>query len=228
MAFVPALAVCRPKAVEDPRPDAGLAALSGALADERDPAAVDAVAELGQHGGQHGQRADHRDADDEDRAGRHRAEALVAGEVHARHRGHDGEAGDEDGAPGRRGGGLEGGLGVTARLALLALAADVEQRVVDADREADEQDDGHQVVGGRGELADAGDHAHRADDGGEAEQERQAGGDEGAEGEQQDDERDRERDRLGLVEVVGEHLVDGLAGARAAELLDAQLGMGLL
>ena len=93
----------------------------------------------------------------------------------------------EDGAARRGGGGLERGLGVAPRLALLALAADVEQRVVDADGEADEQDDRHQVVGGRRELADAGDDAHRAEDGGEAEQQRQAGGDERAEGEQQDD-----------------------------------------
>ena len=199
-----------------------------ALAEERDAALVDAVAELREHGGEHRQRADHRDADDEDRAGRHRGEAVVAGEVHAGHGGHHGEAGDQHGAARRRGGGGQRGLGITAGPALLALAADVEERVVDADGQADEHDHGRQVLGRGRQLADGGDEAHGADDGGDAEQQRQAGGDERAEREQQDDERERERQRLGLLEVVGEQLVDGLAGARVAELLDVELGMRLL
>ena len=44
-------------------------------------------------------RAEHRDADDEDRADAERDEHRVAGQEHARHRGHHGEAGDEHGAP---------------------------------------------------------------------------------------------------------------------------------
>ena len=46
------------------------------------------------------------------------------------------------------------------------------------------------------------DEAHRARDGGEAEQEREAGGDERAERDEQDQQRDRERERLGLLEVA--------------------------
>ena len=57
-------------AVEHGGPDARLVTLGHALAEERDAALVDAVAELGEHGGQDGERADHRDADHEDRAGR--------------------------------------------------------------------------------------------------------------------------------------------------------------
>ena len=136
MAFVPELAVCRPKAGIDSatssaaarsgRRRAGASGRGRAIQDQtrdsepRGRAACRGTGSgrwstlspsLRQHRGQDGERADHRDADDEDRAGRHRAEALVAGEVHAGHGGHDGEAGDEDGAAGGGGGGLERGLG---------------------------------------------------------------------------------------------------------------------
>ena len=77
--------------------------------------------------------------------------------------------------------------GAAAAAPLLALAADVEQRVVDADGEADQQ---HQRAGraavGR-ELGDDAEDAHRGGDRGEAEQQRDEGGDERAEREQQDD-----------------------------------------
>ena len=117
---------------------------------------------------------------------------------------------------------------IAARPALLALAADVEERVVDADGEADEHDHRGEVLRRGRELADAGHEAHGGHHGGDAEQQRQAGGDERAEREQQDHQRDRQRERLGLLEVVLEHLRDGLAGAGVAELLDAQLGVRLL
>ena len=55
---------------DDRRPDARLAVARRPLREERDAAAVDAIAELGEHGRQHGQRAEQRDRDDEHRARR--------------------------------------------------------------------------------------------------------------------------------------------------------------
>ena len=71
--------------------------------------------------------------------------------------------------------------------ALLALAAQVEQRVVDADREADEQDHRGRADSSSGErLAGERDEAERGGDRGQAEQHRDAGGDERAEREEED------------------------------------------
>ena len=101
-------------AVDDRAPDPRLGAALTALRDERNAALHDAVAELRQQRREHGQRAEHGDRDDEDRAGRHRGERLVAGEVHPGHRHDHGEAGDQHRAARGRGGGLERRLLVTA------------------------------------------------------------------------------------------------------------------
>ncbi len=127
-----------------------------------------------------------------------------------------------------RGGELERGLVGAPGVALLHLAPEVEHRVVDADREPDEQDHARRGVRHRDDLADRGDQADRADHGGDAEQQRDAGGHQGAEGDQEDEQRDREREGLGALEVLLEGLVERLAGAGVAELLDAQVGMSLL
>ena len=98
------------------------------------------VAELGQQGRQHGQGAEHRDRDDQDRAGRHRGERLVAGEVHPGHRRHHGEARrSRTERPEVAAAASQCGLLVAARSSLLALAPHVEQRVVDADGHPDQQ-----------------------------------------------------------------------------------------
>ena len=112
------------------------------------------------------------------------------------------------------GGRFERGRGALALVALLHLAAHVEHRVVHADGEADEQDDRADLVGDGGELADRAEQAERRADGGHAEQQRQAGGDERAEGDQQDDQRERDRQGLGALEVVAERLVERLARRR--------------
>ena len=62
---------------------------------------------------------------------------LSPDEEHAGHRDQDGDAGDEDGPAGRRCGGRERGALAAAGGTLLALTPDVEERVVDADREPD-------------------------------------------------------------------------------------------
>src|SRR5437667_176632 len=74
---------------------------------------------------------------------------------------------------------------------LFTLSLEVEERVVDADREADEQDDGVDVLIHRNEVARQCDEPDRRQHAREGEQQRNAHGDEGAEDEEQDDERDR-------------------------------------
>src|SRR5947208_1350357 len=65
---------------------------------------------------------------------------CVAGEEHASHRRHHSEPGDEHGPSGGRGGCFQCSPCAAARRPLLTLALDVEERVVDTDGEADQQD----------------------------------------------------------------------------------------
>ena len=152
----------------------------------------------------------------------------AAGEEHAGHRDHHGEARDQHGAAGGRGGRLERRLGARAGVALLHLAPQVEHAVVDADREADEQHDGGDRLVERDDLGDRAEQPDRAHHRGQREQQRQPGGDERAERDDQDDQRDRQREELGLLEVVLERLRERLVRARVAELLDPQLGVRAL
>ena len=119
----------------DPRRPGG----GAPAAEERDPAPVGPRPEPGQQRGQHGQRAQHRGADHRDRAERHAAEHVVAGQEQPRQRDHDGQPGHHDRPARGRGGDPQGLGGAVPGGPLLALAAQVEQRVVDADRHPDEQ-----------------------------------------------------------------------------------------
>ena len=86
---------------------------------------------------------------------------LVAAEEHPGHRDHHRHAGDQHRAARGRGGGLERGAVALARRPLLTLALEVEERVVDADREADEQEHGADVLVHRDEVARQRDEADR-------------------------------------------------------------------
>ena len=103
-----------------------------------------------------------------------------------------GQSADQDRVTRGRRGGSQRGLVAGSAGALLALAAQIEQGVVDANGQPDEQDDRVDGAVHRHELRDEPDQAQRAADGGEPEQHRQAGSDQRAEGEQQDGERDRQ------------------------------------
>ena len=142
-------------AAEDRAPEAALAVLAPEPVHERDAALLDLVAELAEQCGQHGERADHRDRDDHHRSDREGHERLVAGEEHAGHRDHHRDAGDEDGAAGRGCGGLERCVLASSGGTLFALAPEVEERVVDADGEADQQDHLGDLLVDRDELARA-------------------------------------------------------------------------
>ena len=123
------------------RPHAVLATRAAQPAEERDAALLDAVAELRQERREHGERAEHRDRDDHDRADAERAERAVAGEEQPGHRGHDRQPGDEHRAARRRSCGLERGPMAAACRTLFTLTLEIEERVVDADGETDQEDD---------------------------------------------------------------------------------------
>ena len=149
-------------------------------------------------------------------------------EVHARHGDHHRQARDEHRPPRGRRGSRQRRLFAAPRFALLALAAQVEHRVVDADRQADQQD--HLVdraVNGR-EVAGHSDQADRREDGRQREQKRNAGRDQRAECDQQDHERDRQRGYERPVEILADRIVQLLVDARIADLLDRETGIGSL
>jgi hypothetical protein len=212
---------------QDLRPDAVLAARAAQPSEERDAALLDAVAELRQERRQHGERSDHRDRDDHDRAEAERAERAVAGEEEASHRGHDRQPGDEHGAARRRGRRLERGPVAAAGRTLFPLTLEVEERVVDTHGEADQEHDlRHRLVHGEHPARER-EEADRREHRGEREQERHACGDDRAEDEHEDRERQRHGADSRLRELLVEHRVQRLVGARAARLADVEARMTL-
>ena len=195
--------------------------------DERNPSAVDLVAELREQRGQHGERAEHRDGDDRHGRDGEGREGRVAGEEHPGHRDQDRQPGNEHRPARRRRGSLERSFLAATRGTLLALALQVEHRVVDAHGEPDQQDERRDAVGHGQDLAPHRDETHRREHRREPEQERDAGRDEGAEGDEEDDQRQRERQQPRLLQVFEERLLDILARARA-DGPDEEAGMGAL
>ena len=111
------------------------------------------------------------------------------------------------------------------RPALGPLAADVEQRVVDADGEADQDHDRSRRRAVGRDLRDEPERAERRADRGQAEQQRHRRGDERAEGEHQDQQRDRKRDQLGAVQPVVDELIDRVVLRPAAGLIEGDAGL---
>ena len=180
-----------------PRPGAaanpGTGALKRGLGDHA--AGHDAVAEQGDQGGQQGGRGQDRDGDDGHRPERHRAQRLVVDHPEAGQRDDHGQAreGDREArrsrAPGR------GPSGSRPARALLAVAGEDEERVVDGDADADHR--GHVGDEDRGLHLQRDEVDQRAGDdhADEAERERQRGGGERAEDDEQDQGDDREAAR---------------------------------
>ena len=115
-----------------------------------------------------------------------------------------------------------------ATAALLALAPDVEQRVVDPDRHAEQQDHGLRRVAGCDQVAGERRQPDRRQHAREREQHRQPGGHEGAEGEDQDCQRDRHGRELGPLEVAVEGGVELVIRTRGAELGDREVAVRVL
>ena len=215
-------------AVDDRAPDAALAVVAAETADERDADAVDAVAEPREQRGEHRQRAEHRDRDHDDRRNAERGEDLVAGQEHAGHRDDHGQSGDEHRATGSCGRGLERVPLAPAGGAFLPLAPQVEHRVVDADREPDQQHESRRLHRDREDVARDGDQSESREHRGQREQQRDTRGDERTEREGEDAERDREREEAGLPEVVLERSHERVDLAGVAELADEELRVGRL
>ena len=109
---------------------------------------------------------------------------------------------------------------------LLANAANVEQRVVNADGESDQENDVLDRVVDRSDLTQRSDESERRHDGTDRQQERDPCGQQRAEGDEQDDEGQGQRAELGFVEIGLDDLVKPLLRADIAELLDAQARVG--
>ena len=170
-------------------------------AEEGDLAPIGSGAQPGQQRGQHGERAGDRDADHRDRAQCDAGELADAGQEQARHSDHHGDARHQDRAAGGAGGDPQRFGEGRAPGAFLALAAQVEQRVVDADCHPDDQ---HDLGGGgsdREPVAGDGDEGEGGHDGRDGEQHRDAGRHQGAEHHQEQDQRDGHRGGLGPAEV---------------------------
>ena len=97
----------------------------------------------------------------------------------------------------------------------LALPSHVEQRVVDADRHADQQDHAGGGVGRRHQVRGEGGQTHRRGHRRERQQHRHAGGDQRAERDDQDRQGHRQAEDLGLLEVLAEGVVERLARSTA-------------
>jgi hypothetical protein len=189
---------------------------------ERQPASLDPVAELGQQRRQHGQRAEHGDCDDQHRAQAEGCEAGVAGEEHPGHRDHHAESGDQHRSAGRRGGRLQRGLRAAAGGPFLAFAPEVEHRVVDAHCQPDQQDDCRHVLVDRHQVAGQCQHAERSHHRGQSDQQRDPGGDQRAEREQQDDQGDRHGQDAGRAQVLADRAGDRAVTAGRTDLADEE------
>ena len=94
---------------------------------------------------------------------------------------------------------------------LLALALEVEERVVDGHGHADQHHQDLRALAGRHELARDGGQPEGGEHRGQPEQHRDAGREQRAEGQQQDEQGDRDREELRLLEVLRELVVELLA-----------------
>ena len=189
---------------------------------------VDAVAELREQRGENGQRADHRERDDDHRRVPEGGEGGVAGQEQAGHRHHHRQAGDEHRAAGGGSGGLERGALAPPGGPFLSFAPEVEHRVVDTDREPDQQHDGERFGCKREQVARQRRQPEGREHRRERQQQRDARGHECAEGDDEDDQRERDREHARALEVVREGGVDRFGRARTAELSDEEARMGAL
>ncbi len=193
--------------------------------EEGDANRVHAIAQPRQQRGQDGQGSDHGDRDDHDRRHCEGAERLVAGQEHAGHGDHHRQARDEHRSAGGRRGSLERCALAASRCPLLAFPLQVEEGVVDPDREPDQQHDRAHVLVDRPDLARQREQTHRRQHAREREQERDARCHQCTEGDDQDDDRDRKRQQARASEILADAPVDLLVRSGLAEAADVQLGM---
>ena len=173
--------------------------LVGGLGDVRlavDRELVDLRAGEAEQAGQQRDGGGHGDGDDQRDRDAHRADGREPGEEQAEDGDDDGGAGEQHGLAGGGDGGAGRVLDAHALVQVLAVPGDDEQRVVDADAEADHHAQDQRELG---DVHEGGQHA----DGGGADEDahergddRQAHGDDRAERDQQHDDRDADADEL--------------------------------
>ena len=105
-------------------------------------------------------------------------------------------------------------------MALLARADHVEERVVDADGHADQQDDRLDAVVERKRLADRPEQAERRGDRGQREQHRDERRDDRAERKQQDQQRHRDESSSARWRSLERECCAALAGCRSASIVE--------
>ena len=211
-----------------PEPSLGRVRASDVAADVRDPEPVDAVAPHAEQRGKQGQRGGNRRDPDEDRAEREAPHDRGRDDEHPEERDDERRAAEQHRAARGRARPRDRVLLLEPVRALLAVAGDDEERVVDPERETHPREH----VDGEGrerELErDDRDQAERDDDREDRHQERDEPRDDRAEDEHEDDERDRQPEpelaaleillRL-LPEVVVDAAVAGDDGREAAAAL---------
>ena len=174
--------------------------------------------------GEQRDRGDHHDGDDDGGGVAHRGDERDADERQAADGDDDGAAGEDHGLTG---GGVGPGGGLLHRHALgevLAVAGDDEERVVDADAEADHRGEDRSHLG---DVHEGGHDGDGGEAGGQAEQGEPDGhpaGDDGAEGHQEDDDGGGDADHLGGAGLGPLGVADELA----AELHLHAVGAGVL
>ena len=163
---------------------------------------VDPRAGRGEQRREQGRRREHGDADDDDRAERHRPQGGdVDGEQRGeRHR--DRRAAEDDGGAGARERAAECLLLGRSLAELAAEPADDEERVVDGDADPDHRRHVRDVHGDLERTGEPVDDGSREEDRRESERERRRGGRERAEGGEQDEEDEREAELLAARELV--------------------------
>ncbi len=187
-------------------------AVEGARFEARNAQLVDPAPGDRQQGGQQGERRDHRHQHGEGRRHRHAVEEGEAEQQHP-HQGDDHRhPGEEDGAAGGVDGGDRRVAGFQPLVEAVAEAGEDEERVVDADAEADHRRQLRRELGG---VEDVGAERDQAEADAEREQrgdERQAHRHDRAEGEQQDDDRSQQADHeRGVAFFFGARFLDRLA-----------------
>ena len=175
-----------------------------------DPARHHAVAEEGDQGREQGGRGEDRDGDDGHRPQRHRAQGLVVDHPEAGEGDDHREAGEGDREARGRERPVEGLLVGAAGVALLSVAGEDEQRVVDRDPDPDHRGHVGDEHRGRHLQRDEVDERAGDDDADEPQRQRQRRRGERAEDDEEDDRDDREAADLGFGEVfLGELLEPG-------------------
>ena len=141
---------------DERRPEAALraGAADRPAADHGDPQRVHPVAEQAQHSGQQRQRREHRDDADEDRAEREAPQDRVGHQEHPEHREHERDAAEENGPARGRSGRHDRVDLLQPAHALLPVAREDEERVVDPEGEAHRRDHVHDEERDLERLAD--------------------------------------------------------------------------